>query len=67
MNMVKIMNGMAGRSARTLAGLALIGAGLAAGGTGGVVLTIVGAVPLLAGAAGICLAAPFLHAPLRAR
>lgn len=66
MNVVKIMNSTAGRSARVLAGLALIGAGLAAGGTGGVILVIVGAVPLLAGAAGICLAAPLLRAPLRA-
>jgi Inner membrane protein YgaP-like, transmembrane domain len=66
MNVVKIMNGTAGRSTRVLAGLALIGAGLATGGTGGVILAIVGAVPLLAGTAGICLAAPLLHAPLRA-
>jgi Inner membrane protein YgaP-like, transmembrane domain len=66
MNVVKIMNGTAGRSARVLAGLALIGAGLATDGTGGVILAIVGAVPLLAGTAGICLAAPLLHAPLRA-
>lgn len=67
MNVVKVMNGAAGRSARVLAGLALISAGLAIGGTGGAVLAIIGAVPLLAGAAGVCLAAPLLRAPLRAR
>jgi hypothetical protein len=43
-NVVKVMNGAAGRSARVLAGLALIGAGLAIGGTGGAVLAIIGAV-----------------------
>ena len=67
MNVVKVMNGTAGRSARVLAGLVLIGAGTATGGTAGVILAIVGAVPLLAGAAGACLAAPLLRTSLRAR
>ncbi len=67
MNVVKIMNSAAGRSARVVAGLALIGAGLVTGGTGGLVLAVVGAIPLLAGVAGVCLAAPLLRAPLRAR
>jgi hypothetical protein len=67
MNVVKVMNGVAGRSGRVVAGLALIGAGLATGGTGGLILAIVGAIPLLAGVAGVCLAAPLLRAPLRAR
>lgn len=67
MNVVKVMNTTAGRSARVVAGLALIGAGLAAGGTRGLVLAVAGVIPLLAGMAGICLAAPLLRAPLRAR
>lgn len=67
MNVVKVMNAAAGRSARVVAGLALIGAGLAADGTGGLVLAVIGVIPLLAGGAGICLAAPLLRAPLRAR
>ena len=67
MRVVKVMNGAAGRSARVLAGLALIAGGIAAGGTGGVVLALIGVVPLAAGAAGACLAAPLLRAPLRAR
>ena len=67
MRVVKLMNGMAGRSGRVLAGLALIIAGLTIGGTGGLVLAVIGVVPLVAGAAGACLAAPLLHAPLRAR
>jgi Inner membrane protein YgaP-like, transmembrane domain len=67
MHVVKVMNAAAGRSARVVAGLALIGAGLAAGGTGGLALAAAGAVPLLVGVAGACLAAPLLRAPLRAR
>ena len=67
MRVVKLMNGAAGRSARVLAGLALIAGGIAAGGTGGLVLALTGVVPLAAGAAGACLAAPLLRAPLRAR
>lgn len=67
MNVVKTMNGRAGRTARVLAGLVLIGAGLATGGTGGVIVAVVGVLPLLAGATGTCLAAPLLRAPLRAR
>ena len=64
MRTVRFMNGTAGRSARVLAGLALIIGGIA---TGGIVLAVIGVVPLAAGAAGACLAAPLLRAPLRAR
>jgi hypothetical protein len=67
MKLVKTMNGTAGRSGRVLAGVVLIGAGLALGGAGGVAAALIGAVVLLAGATGTCLAAPLLHAPLRAR
>jgi hypothetical protein len=67
MRMVRFMNGSAGRSVRVLAGVALIIAGLTTGGAGGLILAVVGVVPLAAGAAGICLAAPLLRAPLRAR
>ena len=67
MRIVKVMNGKAGRAGRVLAGLGLIIAGTAIGGTGGLVLAVIGVVPLAAGAAGACLAAPLLRAPLRAR
>jgi Inner membrane protein YgaP-like, transmembrane domain len=67
MHVVKLMNGMAGRSGRVLAGLAIIIAGITIGGTGGLVLTVIGVIPLAAGAVGVCLAAPLLHVPLRAR
>ena len=67
MRVVKVMNGTAGRAGRVLAGLALIIGGIVIGGTGGLVLAVIGVVPLAAGAAGACLAAPLLRAPLRAR
>jgi hypothetical protein len=67
MKIVRIMNSTAGRGARVLAGIGLITAGAVIGGGTGLVLGLVGLVPLAAGAAGACLAAPLLHAPLRAR
>jgi hypothetical protein len=67
MKIVRLMNSNAGRGARVLAGVALIAAGAAVGGGTGLVLALAGLVPLAAGAAGACLAAPLLHTPLRAR
>ena len=67
MRIVRFMNSPAGRTGRAMAGLALIAAGIAVGGIGGLVLTVIGLVPLAAGALGRCLAAPLLRAPVRAR
>jgi hypothetical protein len=67
MRIVQLMNSPAGRTGRTVAGLLLIAAGIAAGGIGGLVLAVIGLVPLAAGAFGRCLAAPLLRAPVRAR
>jgi Inner membrane protein YgaP-like, transmembrane domain len=67
MRFVQLMNSPAGRAARMVAGLALIGVGAATGGTGGLVLALAGVVPLAAGAAGACLAAPLMRVSLRAR
>ena len=67
MKIVKVMNSPQGRAGRVLAGVVLIAAGVLAGGIGGLVLVVVGLVPLAAGATGVCLAAPLLRAPLRAR
>jgi Inner membrane protein YgaP-like, transmembrane domain len=67
MRFVQLMNAPTGRAARVVAGLALVGAGAAIGGTGGLVLALIGLVPLVAGAAGACLAAPLMRVPLRAR
>jgi hypothetical protein len=50
--MVRFMNGTAGRSVRVLAGVALIIAGLTTGGAGGLILAVVGVVPLAAGGPG---------------
>lgn len=67
MKIVRLMNSPAGRGARAIAGLGLIAAGAAVGGGTGLVLALVGLVPLAAGIGGACVAAPLLHAPLRAR
>lgn len=67
MTIVRLMNSPAGRAARVAAGLALIVAGTAIGGAGGLALALVGVVPVVAGAAAACLAAPLMRVPLRAR
>jgi len=67
MKIVKMMNSVQGRAGRALAGVVLIAAGGLTGGTGGLVLALVGLVPLAAGAAGVCLPAPLLRARFRAR
>jgi hypothetical protein len=67
MKVVKVMNSPQGRAGRVLGGVVLIVAGVLAGGSGGLVLALVGLVPLAAGATGVCLAAPLLRTSLRAR
>jgi hypothetical protein len=62
---VSFMVSTTGRIARVLAGLALIAWGLLGlGGTPGVILAAVGAVPLLAGVFDFCLFAPLFGGPL---
>ena len=63
MTFARFMASPTGRGIRILAGLALIIWGLALGSTGGYVLAAVGVLPLLAGAANVCVLAPFLRAP----
>ncbi|MCC6735676.1 MAG: DUF2892 domain-containing protein [Bauldia sp.] len=54
-----------GRIARAVAGIALIGAGIALRDTGaGVPLMVVGVVPLAAGILDVCLLSPLLGGPL---
>ena len=61
MAFVTFMSSTAGRALRIVAGLALIIIGLAVvGGVGGVILAVVGLVPLFAGAANVCLFGPLL-------
>lgn len=65
MALIGFLQHTTGRAVRVAAGLALIGLGLALGG-GWIALAVVGLVPLVAGAAGVCLIAPLAHQPLRA-
>jgi len=61
MAFVEFMSSTAGRALRIVAGLALIVIGLAVvGGAGGVILAVVGLVPLGAGVANVCLFGPLL-------
>ena len=62
---VKFMASSTGRIARIVAGIALIVLGLAAiGGTAGILVAVIGAVPLLAGIFDFCIFAPLFGAPL---
>lgn len=56
-----------GRGLRIVAGLVLFGVGLYVGGAWGVVIGVVGAVPLLAGIFNFCVIAPILGVPFDAR
>ena len=59
---VKFMASTTGRIVRVVAGIALIAWGLM--GTTGVIVAVVGAVPLLAGLFDFCVFAPLFGAPL---
>ncbi len=64
MKFSKFMASLAGRVTRIMAGVALIGIGIAMKSTGGYVLAIVGALPLVAGICDFCIFAPLLGMPL---
>ncbi len=66
MGFAKFMSSGIGRGVRVIAGLILIAVGLfSVGGTGGIILAVVGAVPLLAGVLDVCLFAPLFGGPLK--
>ena len=65
MTLVNSMSSGVGRGARIVVGLVMLGVGLALGG-GWLALSIVGLVPLAAGAFDFCLIAPLFHHPLHA-
>ncbi len=66
MGFAKFMSSGVGRGVRIIVGLALIALGLfTVGGTGGIILAMVGAVPLLAGVLDVCLFAPLFGGPLK--
>ncbi|GAC1513068.1 MAG: hypothetical protein NVS2B16_17120 [Chloroflexota bacterium] len=57
-----------GRIVRIVAGLALIAVGLfAIKGTTGIIVAVIGVVPLLAGVMNVCLIAAIIGAPFRGR
>jgi hypothetical protein len=61
---VKFMASGAGRILRIVAGLALIALGFYLQGTNGIIVGIIGAVPLAAGLFDFCVFAPLFGAPL---
>lgn len=64
MGFARFMSSAAGRLVRIVAGIALVLIGLlVVGGITGVILAIVGAVPLLAGAFNVCVFAPLFGGP----
>ena len=60
---LKFMSSSTGRLARIVAGVAIIGVGLWLGGAGGVVVAVIGVVPLAAGAFDFCVFAPLAGKP----
>lgn len=65
MAFIGFMASGAGRFARIIAGLALIGVGLLAlHNPSGIVLAVIGAVPLAAGVFDLCLFAPLFRLPI---
>jgi hypothetical protein len=64
MGFVKFMVTGAGRAVRIVAGIALVVVGLlVVGGTGGIILAVVGLVPFLAGLFDFCVFAPLFGMP----
>lgn len=62
---VKFMASPAGRIVRIVAGIVLIAWGLLSlGGTTGIIVAVVGAVPLFAGLIDVCLFAPLFGNPI---
>jgi hypothetical protein len=64
MTFLHFMESTAGRTLRAVAGIVLIIAGVALGGAW-LVLSVVGLIPLAAGAFGFCLLGPVFHQPFR--
>ncbi len=68
MGFARFMSSTAGRLLRIVAGIVLIIVGLAVvHGTGGIILAIIGLVPLIAGIANVCVFAPLFGGPFFAR
>lgn len=66
MGFAKFMSSGFGRGLRIVVGLALIVLGLfSVGGMGGIILAVIGVVPLVAGLLDVCLFAPLFGGPLK--
>ena len=66
MGFAKFMSSGLGRGLRIVVGLALMAIGLLSmTGPGGLILAVIGAVPLVAGLLDVCLFAPLFGAPLK--
>lgn len=67
MAFAKFMAGPIGRIVRIVAGVALIVWGLSMGDTTGILIAVVGVLPVLAGVFNVCLIAPVIGAPFSGR
>lgn len=68
MGFARFMSSLVGRLLRIVAGIALIIIGLAViHGTGGIILAVIGLVPLVAGLFNFCVFAPLFGGPFFAR
>jgi hypothetical protein len=68
MALIHFLASVSGRWVRVIAGVVLIVLGLAVvGDSAGIVIAVVGLVPLIAGAADFCVFAPLFGAPLSGR
>jgi Inner membrane protein YgaP-like, transmembrane domain len=68
MGFARFMSSLAGRLLRIVAGIALIVIGLAVvHGTGGIILAVIGLVPLVAGIFNFCVFAPLFGGPFLAK
>ena len=66
MGFAKFMSSGLGRGLRIVVGLALMAIGLfSIGGTGGIILVVVGVVPWVAGVLDVCPFAPLFGGPLK--
>ncbi|MCL4247649.1 MAG: DUF2892 domain-containing protein [Anaerolineae bacterium] len=68
MGFAKFMASMTGRLVRIIAGIALILIGLlVVKDTGGIILAVIGVLPVLAGVFNFCLIAPIIGAPFQGK
>ncbi len=65
MGFAQFMASTSGRALRIVAGLAIIGGGVLLGGTAGIILGILGLVPLAAGVFDVCIFGPLLAGHFR--